>query len=62
MNIFFILALLAALGSLFTVFAGTINMARSSQNDRKNSNKLMQLRVGLQACAVLFAAIAFSSD
>lgn len=61
--IFFILAGLLAIATLGTVLAGTFFMARSGdgQEQGRRSNKLMRLRIILQAAAIGCIAIALLS-
>ena len=50
MNILIILVLIAVAA---TLLVGVFSMAKGGEFNRKYSNKLMQLRVGLQALAVI---------
>ena len=53
--IFAMLAVLASLG------IGLFAMAKGGEFGRKNSNKMMRIRIGLQALAILFFFLAVSS-
>lgn len=49
---------LAMFATLAVLFVGVISMARGGSFDAKHSNKLMRMRVGLQALALgIFAAL-----
>lgn len=50
-----VVALMAATGA--TLIAGVLTMGRGGDFSRRWSNRLMQLRVALQALAVLLAAM-----
>lgn len=56
----FILALISALATLVVMFTGAIGMAKGGDFNKKYGNKLMQLRVGLQALTVLLLLLAAS--
>lgn len=62
MNIFFILALVCALGAFGTLFAGVGTMGNKGVETKRKGNKLMQMRVGLQAAAIVFAFLAVASS
>lgn len=53
------LALLAVLGSLL---AGVFVMARGGDTDRRWSNRLMRLRVGLQGVALVLFLLALMTQ
>ena len=55
---FTILMIVAMVATLGVVIAGVISMARGGAFNRRNANKLMRLRVALQATALLFFVIA----
>lgn len=57
MKVLFILALISALATLGVMFAGAIGMARGSEFNKKYGNKLMQLRVGLQALTLVLLVL-----
>jgi len=57
-NIFFILAALAAISVLASLFLGIGAMAKGDEAARKQSNKLMQARIVLQGVALLLFIIA----
>lgn len=54
----FILALISALATLVVMFTGAIGMAKGGDFNKKHGNKLMQLRVGLQALTLLLLVLA----
>ncbi|UCH72977.1 MAG: twin transmembrane helix small protein [Rhodospirillales bacterium] len=54
MSTFLTILLFVAMGlTLVVLFTGLISMARGGEFNRKNSNRLMRLRVILQGIAVL---------
>ena len=54
MSSFLTILLFVAMGlTLVVLFTGLISMARGGEFNRKNSNRLMRLRVILQGIAVL---------
>ncbi len=53
----FILVILAMLATLFVLVTGLITFARGGDFHKKNSNRLMRWRVGLQFLAVIFFLI-----
>ena len=55
---FTILMIVAMLATLGVVVVGVISMARGGAFNRRNSNRLMRLRVVLQATALLFFVVA----
>ncbi|MDX1580538.1 MAG: twin transmembrane helix small protein [Alphaproteobacteria bacterium] len=59
MNILIILVLIAVAA---TLLLGVFSMAKGGEFNRKYSNKLMQLRVGLQALAVLLLLLFLSGQ
>lgn len=52
-NIFLIGALAAIAGIVMTLLAGIFSMGRGGGFNRRNSNRLMRIRVGLQLLAVV---------
>ncbi len=59
MKILVILLLLFMTGALAVLVAGVVVMAVGGETDRKYSNRLMVLRVTLQAMAVLLLGMLF---
>jgi len=57
-NIFFILTLITMAAVLATLITGVVGMARGGEFNRLYGNKLMRLRVILQAVAIAFLALA----
>lgn len=55
-----ILIIIASLSVLLVLFLGLFAMAKGGEFNKKYSNKLMQLRVILQAVALVLFAIALS--
>lgn len=56
-NLINILILVAILGVTVTLGFGIFSLHRGGDADRSRSNKLMRLRVGLQAVAVILLCI-----
>lgn len=57
MQIFDILILLAIVAVAITLGFGLYSLFRGGEYARSNSNKLMRLRVGLQAVAILLLVV-----
>ena len=57
-GLFTILMIVAMLATLGVVVGGVISMARGGAFNRRNANRLMRLRVVLQATALLFFVVA----
>ena len=57
-TMFLILMALAMAGVLVSLFTGLVSMARGGEFDRRNSNKLMRMRVLFQGLALLLFAAA----
>ena len=55
---FTILVIIAMIATLAVVVVGVISMARGGAFNKRNANKLMRLRIGLQATALLCFVIA----
>ena len=55
---FTILMIVAMVATLGVVIVGVVSMARGGAFNRRNANKLMRLRVVLQATALLFVVVA----
>ena len=55
---FFIAAMISILAVLGSLFAGLWQMSKGGQEHRVKSNKMMRLRVFLQALALLFLVLA----
>lgn len=55
---FFIAAMVSILAVLGSLLSGLWQMSGEGAEKRIKSNKMMQLRVFLQACALLFLALA----
>jgi hypothetical protein len=53
-TLFLILALAGLAATLATLFVGVFSMGRGGEFNKRNSNKLMRLRVILQGAAILF--------
>ena len=62
MNFFFILAAICALGTLGILFLGVTTLGKPGAESRSKSNKLMQMRVGLQAATIVFLLLAVASS
>lgn len=58
-SVFLGLAIAAAMATLAVLTTGLIGMARGGDFNRRYGNKLMRWRVGLQAVAIVFLALAF---
>jgi hypothetical protein len=59
MNLFFIIMMVLAMLATVTVLViGIVGMAKGGEFNQKYGNKLMNLRVLLQAVALLFLALA----
>lgn len=58
MSVLIILAGISAILTLAVVFTGAISMAKGGDFNKKYGNKLMQLRVGLQALTILLIILA----
>lgn len=60
-GVFTILMIVAMMATLGVVIIGVISMARGGTFNRRNANRLMRLRVALQAIALLLfvAAVLF---
>jgi hypothetical protein len=56
---FFILALLCMVGVVISFVRGMAAMAKTAQQDRENSNKMMRHRVLLQGGAIFFLFLAY---
>ena len=55
---FTVLMIIAMVATLAVVIAGVVSMARGGAFNKRNANKLMRLRVILQATALLCFVIA----
>ena len=56
-----IIIIVLMLATLFVLVAGIIVMMRGGEANRKNSNKLMSLRVALQGATILLLGLMFMS-
>ncbi len=56
-GLFFVLVILAMLGTLGALIVGIVGMAQGGEFNRRNANKLMRTRVVLQAVALAFFAV-----
>lgn len=56
--VFIILAVLCMAGVVASLATGVIGMAQNGPFNRKWGNKLMQARIGFQAAAIVFFALA----
>jgi Hypoxia induced protein conserved region len=54
-----IIVLLLMLATLVVLVMGVISMMRGGESNRKNGNKLMSLRVGLQGLTVAVLGVLF---
>ncbi len=61
-NIFFVLALVFALATAGVLVLGVSGLVRGTDFHRRNSNRLMRLRVILQGVTLVFLALAFASS
>lgn len=55
---FFIAAMISIVAVFGILLAGLWRMSREGDDNRKKSNKMMRLRVALQALALVFLALA----
>ncbi len=55
---FAILMIVAMMATLGVVIVGVISMARGGTFNQRNANKLMRLRIALQATALVFFVVA----
>ncbi|MBL4806550.1 MAG: twin transmembrane helix small protein [Rhodobacteraceae bacterium] len=53
----FILVILAALATVAVLVLGLVTFARGGEFHKRNSNKLMRWRIGLQGLAIVFFLI-----
>lgn len=58
---FLILATISMVGVVGSFIFGMVAMTRGGEKDHKNSNKLMQFRVGFQALAILFLFLSYAA-
>jgi hypothetical protein len=56
--VFLSLAIAAALATLAILATGLIGMARGGEFNQRYGNKLMRWRIGMQAIAIVFLALA----
>lgn len=59
MNASHIIIILLMLGTLGVLLTGIFFMMRGGESNRKYSNKLMTLRVGLQAATIVLLGLMF---
>ena len=59
MPVFEYIAIACVIGVAVVLAMGVINMVTGSEFGKRNSNRLMRLRIALQAAAVLFLALAY---
>ncbi|MEM8588324.1 MAG: twin transmembrane helix small protein [Pseudomonadota bacterium] len=57
-GIFLALAIATALATVAVLTTGLIGMARGGEFNQRYGNRLMRWRVGLQAAAIVFLALA----
>jgi hypothetical protein len=55
------LIIVISIATLFVLIAGIVFMAKGGKLNAKYSNKLMTMRVMLQAAAIIIAAIAYAA-
>lgn len=60
-NMFSVLMILAIVAVFISLSLGLFTMAKGGEFAKKYSNKLMRVRIGLQATALLFFVLAISS-
>ncbi|MDP2206909.1 MAG: twin transmembrane helix small protein [Alphaproteobacteria bacterium] len=60
--IFIVLAGLAFLGVIGSLFWGMVVMTRGKEQDHKTSNRMMQFRVICQALTLLFLFFAYAAQ
>ncbi len=60
-SFFTVLMIIAMIAVLASLFVGLGGMLKGGEFNKKYGNKLMRLRVGLQAVALLLFALAMSS-
>ena len=58
-KVFLIIALIAMLGVVPSLFGGLMAMVRGGKKDHQTSQKMMQLRVLCQGIALLFLFLAY---
>ena len=58
-KVFLIIALLAGIGVLFSLFRGLLAMAKGTEQDHQTSQKMMQMRVICQGIAIIFLFLAY---
>lgn len=61
-HVFYILMIAAMAAVLASLFIGLYYMTRQGEENRKMSNKMMRVRVGLQALALVFFVLAFATS
>lgn len=61
-NIFIIMMMVALLATLGALGMGLFSMVKGGEYNKKNGNKIMQLRVWLQGLALLFFALAWMTS
>ncbi|HCS23403.1 MAG TPA: twin transmembrane helix small protein [Rhodospirillaceae bacterium] len=59
--IFAVLAGMAFLGVVASLFWGMVVMTRGREQDHKTSNRMMQFRIACQALAILFLFLAYAA-
>ncbi|MFN3827310.1 MAG: twin transmembrane helix small protein [Micavibrio sp.] len=61
-NIFIIMMIIAMLATLGALGLGLFAMVKGGEFNKKNSNKMMQLRVMLQGLALFFFVLAWMTS
>jgi hypothetical protein len=60
-TLFLVLTIVTMLAVLAVLFVGLVGMAQNGPFNRKHGNKVMQLRVWLQALAIVFFVLALAT-
>ncbi|MEM7444622.1 MAG: twin transmembrane helix small protein [Pseudomonadota bacterium] len=58
-TLFFALAIAAAIATVAILVVGLVGMAQGGDFNKRYGNRLMRWRVGMQAVAIVFLALAF---
>jgi hypothetical protein len=58
-KVFIIIAMLAIVGVVISLFSGLLAMTRGTKKDHQTSQKMMQMRVTCQAIAVISLLLAY---
>lgn len=61
-NLFIIMMIVAMFAAFGSLAVGILSMVKGGDFNKKHGNKLMQARVGLQGCALLFLMLAWMTS